>query len=141
MDLMNRIRSCKSWLTTVILLLIILRLSVLALSPDGSILYLVRQVICTVAWGGVAFFMMNCSMDFYHTIDKQRIRYMKKVAFWAMIACLARVTSTAVYYWPVVSGNIVMSAHNIVELATWILLAVFFGCYWRLRDQQEDDLY
>lgn len=140
MKLTARIKRCKSYLTTVILILVVLRLSVLVFSPIGGAMYSARQIICTAAWVGVASFLAHCPLNVNTIYELHDITHMKNVAFWAMIACVARLASSAVYYWPLVSTDILMSAHNIAELAAWALIAIFFGYYWRIRAVQEKAL-
>lgn len=134
MELTEYIKNCKTVLVPLVMLLIIVRIIVLVMTPDGSAMYFIRQIICTLGWFGVAYFMFNCSLDLRPgRYNKQEITHMKHVAFWATIACVARLVSTVVYYWPLLVNNMVMTAHNFIEVITWTLLAAFFGLYWRAR--------
>lgn len=131
----------KTIAVPLIMLLVLLRLCMLVLTEDADMFYFVRHGIYTVTWLAVAYFMFHCSMYMHRrSFAKEEIRYMKQIAFWAMIACVARIIVSTIYYWPIVTVEVWPSAHCVLELSVWAILALFFGSYWRIRAEQENEM-
>lgn len=130
---------CSTLLSIVLIVLFVLRLLMMYLSADLGSSYLVRQSIYTIAWLSLLLFFHNYVMievDEYPV--KEDIQTMKKMTFLAMLACLCRVVTTVIYRWPIVTIEFFVSVNNILEIAAWSLLTIFFFAYWRMKCKQEN---
>lgn len=130
---------CSTLLTIVLALLFLLRLLMMYLSADLGATYLIRQSIYTIVWLTLLLFFHNYVMI---EVDKhpvkEDIHTMKIMTFFAMLACLGRVVTTLIYRWPLVTIEIFTSINNILEIAAWALLTVFFFAYWRMKCKNDN---
>lgn len=125
-------------LAVLLFALVAVRLYVLTLDESDDVFYFVRQLIYTMTWLSMAIFLNECSMSMHKSIfEKHNITYMKRIAFMAMICCMARVIVFFIYSWPIVCTDIILSIHNIIELLVWIVFTMFFSHYWNIRRKQE----
>lgn len=141
MNISEKIGFSQTLAVVAIMLLVLLRLFLMLLTDDVDLFYYIRHSIYTVAWFALAYFMFHCSMYMrMQAFVKEEIVYMKKIAFWAMLACVARVIVSAVHQLPIVTNEMWQLMHCVLELLVWTILAVFFGCYWRIRAEQENSM-
>lgn len=138
MDSADTIRDYKAALVPLIVLLILLRVGMMWLTVEYSIEYMLRQILYTITWAAVAYFLSYCSMlESADLFEISELRYMKHIAYLAALACAVRVIVTVVCFWPLISYAVWPSAYNIVEIIVWGLLGTFFFCYARMRAKQE----
>lgn len=137
-ELPETIRYTRALLTLLLFVLVALRLFILVMTEHPSTFYVIGQGIYTLSWAAIGFFMLHCSMYMharcFHKLD---LNYMKKISFIAMVCCLARVIVASIAYWPIVTANNWVSVHNVLEIVVWLVLAFFFGKYWRIRAEHE----
>ena len=110
------------------------------LSTEMDLYYLTRQLIYTISWFAVAYFLMSWyweQRDFATQKIKTLLPYMERTATFSMIACIA--TGIVLIAYNVLHAETdtiaILTVGNILEIIAWFSMAVFFF-FFRFRHRQ-----
>lgn len=127
-----------TWLSLLILPIIVMRLIVVSELYDEDDAYLIRQIIYVLSWVALLSFFHNYMLieEDRHPIKADRIT-MRNLAIITMVACLAHAIVLLVYAWPQFSlSNMLNSAYYITEIIVCLLLGCFCISYWRRMQER-----
>lgn len=120
-------------LAVALMLAAVLRLAGVALSADGDEdwLFIPRQAVTIINLALMSHFFYTLYLySIGNLYDSMRLNTASLVA---MIGCLVKFVFSFLQLFPFYNGNPLAAAYNLTELAIWLLLALFFGRYWRYR--------
>lgn len=141
-EIQNSLSVVKNWLILLLGALLILRIYMMILSykegMPGLWYYMFRQTVYTVSWLSLLVFFMNQGQK-SNALVEIYLKKMKKIAFWTMIISAIRVLVSLKYNWPLLSYKVWPSVYNVLELAVWLLITVFFYLYWRKMSKAKEE--
>jgi hypothetical protein len=131
----------KNWLVLLLGILLLVRLYMMMLSykegmPDLGY-YMFRQTVYTLSWISLLVFFLNYGQS-GNALMEIYLKRMKKIAFWTMVISAARLLVSLVYNWPLLSYRVWPSVYNVLEIAVWLLITVFFYLYWRKMSKAKE---
>jgi len=104
--------------------------------PD-LVYYMFRQTVYTLSWISLLVFFLNYGQS-GNALMEIYLKRMKKIAFWTMVISAARLLVSLVYNWPLLSYRVWPSVYNVLEIAVWLLITVFFYLYWRKMSKAKE---
>ncbi|MBR6190792.1 MAG: hypothetical protein IKQ68_01310 [Prevotella sp.] len=135
----KKLQKIKEWLVLLLLALLALRVFMICLSykdAPGQDYYLFRQVVYTISWLSIFVFFSNYQGT--AAIMEKYIKKMKTITFFTMLASALRLAVSVVYLWPLVSYKVWPSLYNVLEIAVWVLITLFFYFYWRKMSKAKE---
>lgn len=147
MGSISKLQTTKNLLILTLVALVLVRVVMMVLSASywesttSSLLwYLTRHSVYTLAWLSIAVFAANFTLKSTENLMNIQIQQMVNSAFWATLACLARVVVTGghlVSIWGEIWGRPWIMAHNLLDLVVWVLLTLFFYRYYKIKKKQQ----
>ena len=131
----------KNWLVLLLGILLLVRLYMMMLSYKEGMpnlgYYMFRQTVYTLSWISLLVFFLNYGQS-GNALMEIYLKRMKKIAFWTMVISAARLLVSLVYNWPLLSYRVWPSVYNVLEIAVWLLITVFFYLYWRKMSKAKE---